>query len=526
MTTKEIVIPSTMSTQHPDNASLPVWANSTVIEGEAELEEAFVAYSEFGCNEVMWDSEGKDVDTNVVRKLLSNYPDFFRKSIIGENIFLTYRIPNPRIEVAERKIVTETLQSIPLSADVCSVFYERQAVPVFEVILPFSTSGKELIWLYEYYRRAIAGVENLKLDGSIAVKNWVGRFTPRKVRVIPLVEDEDSLLNIDRIALEYVKAVKPDYLRVFIARSDPALNYGLVAATMLAKIALSKLAVVEESTGVKIHPLIGVGTMPFRGHLSPDNVEKFLEEYQGLSTVTTQSAMRYDYPPSKVKKAISLLNSHLPNGMAARIDQHDETALRGILGKLIPVYQRRIEGLAGLINGIAAYVPPRRARKLHIGLFGYSRRVKGVVMPRAIPFAAAFYSLGIPPEFIGAEALRNLTDTEFELIRSNYLNMHSDLAFAGTYVSWESINMLMDLTEKVAKRAGMMKDQLESSLAGLMADLASVEEFFSLHLAPRNHTDKRHANFINNFLISYIDGDEEEARKAFLEAATLRQCIG
>ena len=45
---------------------------------------------------MMWDSEGKDVDTNVVRKLFSPYPEYFQKNVIGEDIFLTYRIPTPR----------------------------------------------------------------------------------------------------------------------------------------------------------------------------------------------------------------------------------------------------------------------------------------------------------------------------------------------------------------------------------------------------------------------------------------------
>src|SRR5439155_7650364 len=215
-------IPKTMTTQHPDNANTPPWASSTngVIEGETELDEAFIAYSKLACNEVMWDSEGKDVDTNVVRKLLSKYPDYFRDTVIGENVFLTYRIPNPKIEVAERKIVTETLQTIPLSADVCSVFYDRRTIPVFEVILPFTTSGRELVWLHEYYRKAIAGVENMKIDGPASVKDWVGSFTPKTVRVIPLVEDMETILNVDQIVRDYTKSVKKiEHLRVFIARS-------------------------------------------------------------------------------------------------------------------------------------------------------------------------------------------------------------------------------------------------------------------------------------------------------------------
>ncbi len=519
-------IPKTMSTQHPDNASPPPWSTSAIIEGEAELDEALFAFSQLGCNEVMWDSEGKDVDTHVVRKLLSKYPDYFRKTVMGEDVFLTYRIPNPKIEVAERKIVTETLETIPLSADVASVFYNRETVPVFEVILPFTTNGKELTWLHDYYRKAIVGVENLKLDGATTVKEWVGSFKPKTIRVIPLVEDMESILSIDMIVLDYLKAVKPDHLRVFIARSDPALNYGLFSATILSKIALSKLRSVQASTDVALYPIMGVGSMPFRGHLSPKNVTRFLEEYRGLSTVTTQSAMRYDYPQGEVEKAVRELNRALPNGRAREVGSDEERLLRGAMDKFLSRYQSRIEDLAPLINSVASFVPSRRARKLHIGLFGYSRRVRGVAMPRAIPFAAAFYSMGIPPEFIGGEALRDLNEKEFKALRSTYLQIDSDLALAGSYVSWESINMLMDLHVKVARRAGVRREKLKAALGGLMSDLATVEELFSIRLAPGSYTEKRHENFINNFLISYIEGDDEEAKTGFLEAARLRRCLG
>ncbi|MGA2664213.1 MAG: phosphoenolpyruvate carboxylase, partial [Nitrososphaerales archaeon] len=221
-----------MSTQHPDNVSPPPWADSEVIEGEAELREAFSAYHDLGCDEVMWDSEGKDADTNVVRKLFSSYPEYFRKKVIGEDIYLTYRIPNPQIEAAERKIVTTTLETIPLSSDVATVFHERETVPIFEVILPFTTSGRELAWLHDYYGKAIAGVQDLRLSESMTVKGWVGEFRPKEIEVIPLIEDMEHLLLIDDLLGEYLRLVKLDDLRVFIARSDPALNYGLIPAVV------------------------------------------------------------------------------------------------------------------------------------------------------------------------------------------------------------------------------------------------------------------------------------------------------
>jgi len=521
-------IPKTMTTQHPDNANTPSWASSTngVIEGETELDEAFIAFSKLACSEVMWDSEGKDVDTNVVRKLLSKYSDYFMDNVFGRDIFLTYRIPNPLVEKAERKIVTQTLQSIPLQADVASAFYQREQVPVSGVIVPFTTRGAELLWLDRCYARAIAGIEDISLGGTMKVKDWVGSFMPKKIEAIPLVEDAVSLSSIDRIVLEYVKSVKPSVMRVFIARSDPALNYGLVTAVLLAKVALSKLAQVQKKTGVRMNPILGVGTMPFRGHLNPENIDNFLGEYRGISTATIQSAFRYDYPAESVERVIAALNDRLPNGELIELDPEHEALLESAMKKLIPVFQSRVEILAPFINYVAGFIPTRRARKLHIGLFGYSRRVKGVTMPRAIPFAAAFYSVGIPPEFIGAQGLRSLNDREFEALRQSYKHIQFDYRVAGALVSWETVHLLVDKYDLMAKITQMNKEKLKNALRWIMADLSTVEETLSLPLGPSDNRSKKHENFVNTFMMSAMDGERPSASNAFIEAARLRRCLG
>src|SRR5207302_9869398 len=141
----------------------------------------------------------------------------------------------------------------------------RRAAPATAVILPFTTKGAELLWLDRCYGKAIAGIEEISLGGSMKVKDWVGGFIPKKIDAIPLVEDAASLMSIDKIVIEYIRVVKPKTMRVFIARSDPALNYGLITAVLLAKVALGKLSEVQKSTGVRLNPILGVGTMPFRG---------------------------------------------------------------------------------------------------------------------------------------------------------------------------------------------------------------------------------------------------------------------
>lgn len=519
-------IPRTMSTQHPDNVSLPSWVNGDIIQGDAEIDEAFFAYNVLGCMEVMWDSEGKDVDTHVVRKLLSKYGDFFKEKVLGEDVYLTYRVPNPKVEVTERKILLESLVNIPVAHDIASTFYKRDVSPIFEVILPFTTTSDELFWLLRYYEKTIAGAENVELNGSVKVADWIGSFKPKSIEVIPLIEDMESILKADQIVEPYLRVVRPKYLRVFIARSDPALNYGLVCAVILCKIAFSKLKQLEEATGLRIYPIVGVGTMPFRGHLSPENIDHFIKEYVGVCTVTIQSALKYDYPLENVKKTVKLLNEKVPHGEPAVMEPHEIEVLKEVLAKFMQRYQEVVERLAPLINHVANLVPQRRARKLHIGLFGYSRSVGKVSLPRAIPFAAALYSLGIPPEFIGFRAIDNLNEAEWNALNKYYVNLKHDLEFASGFLSWRNLNMLKGMHQQVAKIVGTNEEDLRLGLADVMKDLEAVERNFSINLGPKSLTQCRYENMVNDFLIAFLEQNSQDAQKCLIETARIRRCLG
>ncbi|MCS7138670.1 MAG: phosphoenolpyruvate carboxylase [Crenarchaeota archaeon] len=523
---EERKIPKTMSTQHPDNANIPNWCKGTVIEGDAEIEEAYYVYSQLNCQEVMWDSEGKDVDIRVIRKLLEKYPNFFAENQIGKDVFLTYRVPNPKIEGAEKKVFVETLYNITVACDVASTFYKREVIPIFEVVLPFTTNAEELIWLYEYYRKAVAATGEVFLNENLKVEDWVGCFKPRNIEVIPLIEDFDSILAVDRIIEPYMKIVKPKYLRVFIARSDPALNYGLLCAVLLAKISLSKMKLLGKKLNIDVHPILGVGSLPFRGHLSPENVEKFLNEYRGLSTVTVQSALKYDYPIDQVKNCINILNKSLPNGEPITVEIAEEEKLIAILHKSRCFYEKVVEELAPLINSVASYVPARRARKLHIGLFGYCRRIGSIALPRAIPFTAALYSLGIPPEMLGSRIFTELKEDEFKLIQKYYINLKHDLEVASGYVSWRNIEIIKDNCKLLAEKTGTSVEKLRTAINEVLSDLDTIEKTFGINLGPKTYLTKKHENFVNNFLLSYIEGDKEGASSSLVEAAIIRRCLG
>ncbi|GBC75645.1 Phosphoenolpyruvate carboxylase [archaeon HR06] len=517
------MIPKTMSTQHPDNATIPSWCKRELIEGEDEIYEAYFAFKDLNCQEVMWDSEGKDVDTKVVRKLLEKYPEFFKEKVIGEDIRLTYRIPNPRVEEAEKKYLLETLFNIPLQYDIATIFYGRKVIPIFEVILPLTTSSKEIIWLSKLYSKMIGSLEDLELDSQTKAKEWVGEIEPKRINVIPLVEDYQSLIEVRSIVEPYLEILSPKTIRVFLARSDPALNYGLIPAVLLVKIALSELKKLSETTGIKIYPILGAGALPFRGNLNPKNLEKFLEEYKGIYTITIQSALKYDYDLETSRNFIKELNERLPAGEARVIENKD--LLIKVIDKFIERYNFWIEKIAPLVNSLALYVPERRTRKLHIGLFGYSRRVGKVSLPRAIPFVASLYSLGLPPELISLDVLRDLKEEDYNLIMENYKNFREDLSFSCKYFSWRAIDLLRNSSETY-KLLGINKETLLSFL-DYMESLASFSELnLGIKVGARDLREIKHENLINNLIISLFEGKKEEVKKNLVEAGKVRRSLG
>lgn len=444
-------IPKVMSTQHPDNVSLPFFAETPDMSGEDEIQEAYYAFSHLGCEEQMWDSEGKEVDDFVVKKLLTRYPHYFKKRRLGEEIFLTLRLPNPSVEREEAKILVEALESIPRSMDAAKLFYgENPPPPIFEVILPMTTSAEELNRVYYFYKNFISGKQHQAIyPGAITVAEWVGDFLPEEIQVIPLFEDVSYMLKADEILMQYLKDKKETYLRVFLARSDPALNYGIVAAVLGNKIALKRIYRLSQTLEKELFPILGAGSPPFRGNLSPYTVDYVLSEYSYVETFTVQSAFKYDNP---IEDAITAIK-RIKNFVRYPLEDFDEKPALEFIEKTSQEYQAIIEKIANLINLLSRYVPRRRMRKLHVGLFGYSRQLGKVTLPRAIGFCSACYSIGLPPEILGLSAL---TREELLRIKEIYKNLEIDLSLAMRYFNPKVLEIVPEVKEKVLKALNLL----------------------------------------------------------------------
>jgi len=435
-----------MSTQHPDNVFSPFFAENAVIKGDEEIAEAYYVFSHLGCDEQMWDYEGKEVDNFVVKKLLTQYSPYFREHRLGEDVFITLRVPNPTVEKTEAKILLETLDSIPRSYDASKLFYGDDCrPPIFEVILPMTTSHRCLNRIYCYYRDFVVGKQHRRFpENDVTIGEWIGEFKPETINVIPLFEDMPRLLEAHTITDQYMHGKDLAYQRVFLARSDPAMNYGLVSAVLLNKIALLNLYNLQEEAGEPIYPIVGVGSAPFRGNLRPQTVERVIREYPSAHTLTVQSSFKYDYAPEEVREAVRILCERTP----APPQEFDMTKALELITRYAAAYQNSLQEMVNVINQVARFVPARRKRKLHIGLFGYARGMGGVSLPRVIHFTAALYSLGLPPELLGLDAL---SEEDIAFLRSVYINFDRDIRDAARFLNPESPWLTPSLRARVEK---------------------------------------------------------------------------
>jgi phosphoenolpyruvate carboxylase len=481
-------IPRTMSTQHPDNVRQPFFVENSIIAGDDEIKEAFYSFSHLKIKEQLWDCEGKEVDNFVVEKLLTRYEDYFHKNRIGKDIFITLRGPNPRVEKGKGKLLLETLESIPRNFDTARQFYGDDASPIFEMAIPMTSSAEEIFRVKDYYDTHIIKRQEKKAGDSI-IKDWLGDFKPESINVIPLMEDKESMLDSAKIVEEYIaKARIKEYQRVWLARSDPALNYGSLSAVLINKIALQRLHALEERTSIDLYPIIGCGSAPFRGNFRPDNHSNCTSSYPSVQTFTMQSAYKFDYPEDAVRDSVNEIES-AKRKQPVQIDEDEATM---IIQKASAEYQKHVSIVAPVVNQISGFVPKRRKRKLHIGLFGYSRETSGITLPRAITYCAAMYSIGLPPELLGLSAL---SGKELESVSSK--PFEEDMQDSLRYFNRDSLKLFPE---------SFQKD---------MMDVAGQFDY---------ETDERHLK-VTNFILKGLKNNEHLTEN-IERAASIRNFLG
>ncbi|HKY62757.1 MAG TPA: phosphoenolpyruvate carboxylase, partial [bacterium] len=269
----------------------------------------------------------------------------------------------------------------------------------------------------------------------------------------------------------------------------------------------------ERETGIAVAPMIGAGSLRFRGGLSPSTVDEFLKTYPGLHTVTLQSSFRYDHPLEEVKKAIAKLNRKLGSTEPVLYSAPELERLFRLDELFVNYYRKTIEGTETFINQLARFIPARRERLQHTGHFGYSRRVgkAGLNLPRAITFTAVFYSVGIPPELIGMG--RGLRDSRKEgllpALEGFFPELPEVIRRVGRYFNRENLDLL-------AKRM--------PHFAYVRGGLEHIEAYLGEKLGPQEPDEIIHRNYSSNVLQNWLQGRSPE--EDIVKAAQVRRSLG
>ncbi|MEM1532625.1 MAG: phosphoenolpyruvate carboxylase [Desulfurococcaceae archaeon] len=372
------VIPKLMCTQHPD---------STIkVRVEEEVDEAIVGYTIYSCGEVMVDYEGKLTPYSqpkeiVVKASKAGIP-------VGYDFFITPRMPNPFIEEFDRAMLA-------LEASVLANYYSSKVLgsqAVKWIILPMVEDVDVVVFVQKIIGRKakmLSEETGVKLDA---------------ITVVPLLEDAFIQTRAHNIVYALTKEMAEagmgdECLRVFLGFSDSAVRYGHIASALGVKYSLSKITSLSK-LGLCIKPIIGSGSPPFRGGVNnTELVPLEVKTYKGYSTVTVQSAIRYDVPLNEYE----FFRETVINGANVEPDAAiDEESLRLFIKESSESYRSFVGRILRGIEHVINLIPSTRDR---ISWRSYGRLVidgenQVINVPRAIMYTAMWYNIGLPPTLL------------------------------------------------------------------------------------------------------------------------------
>ncbi|MEM1572308.1 MAG: phosphoenolpyruvate carboxylase [Pyrobaculum sp.] len=427
-------IPRLMCTQHPDT--------TVKITASEEVDEAIVAYTAYGCDEVMVDYEGKMTPYGQPKEIVMKA---IRGGIpLGDRFYITVRLPNPKLEEFDRAMLS-------LEAAFVANYFSRKYADVQAVrwvILPMVEDLDTVMLVRKMLKRK---AEVYKSETGIDVGD---------IEVIPLIEDAFVQTKAKAIVGEVFKGEEAREVRVFLGKSDSAVKHGHLASALAILYAMSRLKEFEAESGIRVRLILGMGSPPFRGAINnPRLAHLEVVQYAGYYTATIQSAVRYD---TSLDEYIRVKESILNACCGVRSSVSDEVL--PLIQEASSKYRSQVMKHVDKIVEVARLVPSTRDR---VSWKEYGRSLldgeRVVHMPRAIVYTSTWYAMGFPPTLIDAPFLLELAksgrlDAVFKLLPTYRRELEYDYEFfdpqtARRYLGEELVNAAVELADYLGVEA-------------------------------------------------------------------------
>ena len=432
-----------MATQHPDSATRCVRTSE-------EVDEALICLRRsedgLGCDEYLIDYMGKLTPYHQIGQIIKAMGKEVDE-IPGTDVFLTPRMVSSFKEEPFRQIMT-------LSA-VMEGMYESSQIfgepGVREMVHAMTTINE----LKRTRDRARTILKMLQRDLKFAEGS--------DIQVIPLFEGVPELLSFGNILPEFNKELGGK--RLFLGKSETSIVYGHAATSLAIKVALADIASICRTLSTPYYPIFGGGCLPFRGHVTLENIENVLVEYKGVRTYTIQSGMRYDHGSDKTRKLVEKIGSGTSSEGFLEYSNED----RDLIVKSIVIFAKNyLEDLLEIsdrVVDVAALVPNQRERLLESSDVAYYQSIRSIDsflpfcqdsearnkisglnhkkllrLPRSISFTAALYTVGLPPELLGMGlALKEISEKLGRpwlerLLDEVFPSLRDDVTFASRFL--------------------------------------------------------------------------------------------
>jgi len=532
-------IPVAMATQHADSATrrVPV--------GE-EVDEAVLSFKRdgFNCDEYLVDYMGKLTPYHQIGQIVRKIREE-TSFTPGVDVFVTPRMVSSFEEEPFRQLMT-TLATIE-GIKYCSENFGKQGI--IEVIQAAVTTTEEL------RDCKIRSEDFLRLVGKHLKMNTENM----ELRIIPLFGGIAEHLSMEQMLSLFIKDVGvKEYARVFIGKSEAALLYGHLASALSCKVAIAGCKKVEDTHDVKIYPILGCGALPFRGHMTLENADSFLKEYQGARTYTIQSGLRYDHGVEKTRALIEKMKDAV-NRPPLEFDEKELQEIERMVFIFAKNYLLELSEISEKISLIVDYIPNQRERLLNVEEVAYYRELRNVESilrlcpdkevkrsilgyaytafhkpPRWVKFAASTYTCGLPPEFIGlGTALKEIKEIMGEkaverLLNEFYPSLKADMKNASKFLDRDlesNILMTPTLRKSIKELEKFVELEEPDNSYLILSRLASA--YIKSMLTGKSPKGKRLAILIDKDEITeYLNGvSRENLSKMILDLGRIRKSL-